>query len=456
MFLTLWWTNILGKLKDRLLESLYHELHAARSNYIEATLQNRPYTIKDTMKTMFRDWFASIDILSGLVHGHGNLMEEFRQKTFLFYEDYFSHFLENRSFSQYVELACALLHFERENTLEFYVGLKPERMQDTLFKAIVRPHIQYLYNEFPNLFILSWTVSGHLSRSASAELSNFKSMDISNYASDNLSVNASGNPSSCSLMQPSGQNEHDAASTGPVNLCQNAFFLLLMEGEKAIELIKRSYEDFVVQIGTSHVQTVHSNHPEPLEFVRQVLNLFFALSEHGQLIFPKQCFHYSCLLKAFKSVLSQFGPFCGLFIQNIDQTLRTFSRDFDEDHRVAFVNQCGLLFKCIEDKEHFRHLYEGLLADRLVTNKSLSMGTEVALSEEFKKQCGPDFTMKLDKMLSDIQQSQIEMTEYRKGTNGMSKFNVILCSMGSWPFEVSQVVTVIQALILWSLTCVNL
>lgn len=406
------------KLGPSLFDTLYSSLDLLRT----AKLNEVRYTGKDEQITQFsndciRLFFESVQILGENLPFIPDLMLDFYLHSSKFYNGYFTLFLEeNASLEEYLLLVTAIYAFEGRCLEKVYIGLSKDKFEEMLHEAIVKPHVPLLIGEFPRLL-------GNTNRLL-------------------------GEPSDGSL----------AIADDFGGVC---FKLLAKEGEKSIENMRRHYEEFVIQSTTLFLQRASEKYPRQEcphggESCSSVLFIEHVLKEFKELkIKCEKHFEVflSSLSKGFKVGLGRWSPFIGIFCDSLDALLTGASRDFDGAELDIFVENSGLLLRHIEDKESVMNIYGEKLSARLLHNKSTSITTEVALVEQWRRQCGPDFTQKLEKMIQDMEVSREEMSYFLANYHGSTAtndiswdsacnipgrgfpFNVFLCSAGSWPFE---------------------
>ena len=69
------------------------------------------------------------------------------------------------------------------------------------------------------------------------------------------------------------------------------------------------------------------------------------------------------------------------------------------------INQIAELFTHINEKDVFEVYYKNLLSKRLIYRKSLSDEMESQVIEKMKKECGFQYTKKIESMLKDFRLS---------------------------------------------------
>lgn len=71
-----------------------------------------------------------------------------------------------------------------------------------------------------------------------------------------------------------------------------------------------------------------------------------------------------------------------------------------------------LLFTHLIDKDLFIEVYRSYLAKRLLNDKSASKDLEKTMISHIKMSCGPQFTKKLEGMLTDLSLAEEESKKF--------------------------------------------
>ncbi len=91
-----------------------------------------------------------------------------------------------------------------------------------------------------------------------------------------------------------------------------------------------------------------------------------------------------------------------------------------------------VIFRYLENKDVFETFYKNFLAKRLLTGRSSSDELEQNLIQKLKKECGYQFSSKLEGMFKDMKISKEITEKFHR-----SEFNIISSSS---PFELSATV----------------
>jgi cullin 4 len=94
------------------------------------------------------------------------------------------------------------------------------------------------------------------------------------------------------------------------------------------------------------------------------------------------------------------------------------------------------LFTFIEEKDTFEEFYKKDLAKRLLLNRSSSIESELNMITKLKKECGSEYTKKLERIFKDIENSKEINILFQKHKN-FSNINfdvyVTVITSGFWP-----------------------
>ncbi len=94
------------------------------------------------------------------------------------------------------------------------------------------------------------------------------------------------------------------------------------------------------------------------------------------------------------------------------------------------------LFTHLVDKDLFIEVYRNYLAKRLLNDKSESRDQEKLMISFIKMSCGPQFTKKLEGMLSDLNSATEESKQFSEHLHKHPQpfdFNVTVLTSSHWP-----------------------
>ncbi|RKP19863.1 Cullin-domain-containing protein, partial [Rozella allomycis CSF55] len=103
------------------------------------------------------------------------------------------------------------------------------------------------------------------------------------------------------------------------------------------------------------------------------------------------------------------------------------------------LNQIITIFRYIEDKDVFQKFYSKFLSKRLVYGLSISEDSEGSMISKLKELCGFDYTLKLQRMFTDVNLSK----DFDKGFQDVFKnsdlkmdFSSLILSTSAWPLSI--------------------
>mmetsp|Transcript_20917 Transcript_20917/g.49317 ORF Transcript_20917/g.49317 Transcript_20917/m.49317 type:complete len:772 (+) Transcript_20917:258-2573(+) len=97
----------------------------------------------------------------------------------------------------------------------------------------------------------------------------------------------------------------------------------------------------------------------------------------------------------------------------VDEQLRVGLRGASQEKIAQEINKIIVVFRYLSDKDVFESFYKQHLAKRLLMGRSVSDDVEKAMVSELKRECGYQFTSKLEGMFNDIRVSR-DMQELYK------------------------------------------
>ncbi|GAA5808944.1 hypothetical protein MFLAVUS_002344 [Mucor flavus] len=136
------------------------------------------------------------------------------------------------------------------------------------------------------------------------------------------------------------------------------------------------------------------------------------------------------------------AEFISLFI---DENLKKGLKGKSDDEIDDVLDKTIMLFRFLQDKDVFERYYKQHLAKRLLFNRSVSDDAERSMLSKLKRECGYQFTNKLEGMFTDMRLSS-EMNGYFKDyleksppADGVPPFDVSVTVLTStfWPMNLS-------------------
>ncbi|KRZ61961.1 Cullin-4A, partial [Trichinella nativa] len=128
-----------------------------------------------------------------------------------------------------------------------------------------------------------------------------------------------------------------------------------------------------------------------------------------------------------------------LLAKFIDMKLRTGRKQYPEEELDQETVKALSLFRIVDGKDLFEMFYQKFLAKRLLFGKSASFDAEKAVLSELKRECGSDFTSKLEVMFRDFETSKEFASGFKNYLtasnclNSVVEMNVSVLTIGNWP-----------------------
>ncbi|KAI8974297.1 Cullin 3 [Pilobolus umbonatus] len=135
----------------------------------------------------------------------------------------------------------------------------------------------------------------------------------------------------------------------------------------------------------------------------KILELAFHKDKSFQIVFNET-------FEKFINENSRAAEFISLFI---DENLKKNLKGKSEDEVDDILDKAITLFRFLQDKDVFERYYKQHLAKRLLLNRSVSDDAERGMLSKLKRECGYQFTNKLEGMFNDMKLSS-EMNGYFK------------------------------------------
>lgn len=121
----------------------------------------------------------------------------------------------------------------------------------------------------------------------------------------------------------------------------------------------------------------------------------------------------------------------------IDEKLKRGLRGVSEDEVEAVIERAVELFRLISEKDVFERYYKTHLARRLLLAKSVSDYAERQVIASLKKECGYQFTSRLEGMFQDMRTSADTMQAFEKHLSSQApipiELSVQVLTTGFWP-----------------------
>lgn len=217
-------------------------------------------------------------------------------------------------------------------------------------------------------------------------------------------------------------------------------FHLLGYCDTANAQMRSSLKQFVYEVGKQYVND-KERQQNPISFTQGLIELknkfdqFVAISFEGAIEFV------NTLNAGFEEFINsspqnRIAEFLSLFV---DEHLRQGGRGITDTELEINLESAMVIFRAIQDKDVFEKYYKMHLSKRLLSAKSGSDDAERSFLSKLKKECGFQFTSKLESMFNDMRISEETNTKFKRyllselKSVGEIDFFINILTTGSWP-----------------------
>lgn len=116
--------------------------------------------------------------------------------------------------------------------------------------------------------------------------------------------------------------------------------------------------------------------------------------------------------KAFESFINEGGNIAVLLARQIDSYMKKDIRGLNDEAISSLFDRTLEIFRLLNDKDQFENFYRAGLSRRLLTASSLNDEAEKLMISKLKKECGYQYTQKMEIMLKDMKVSDELMTSF--------------------------------------------
>jgi len=216
-------------------------------------------------------------------------------------------------------------------------------------------------------------------------------------------------------------------------------FKRVTQPQSGLGVIREIMAAHVCARGKELVQDEERNR-DPVAYVQGLLALRDKYEAVISKAFAGDKQFYNALNKAFEDFvnLNTHSPeFISLFV---DEQLRKGMKGTSDEEIEGTLDKVVMLFRYLHDKDVFEKYYKQHLAKRLLGGRSVSDDAERAMIAKLKKECGYQYTSKLEGMFMDMKVSADTQDKFRETNGGSSKIDGIELSVhvlttGFWPTQ---------------------
>lgn len=217
-------------------------------------------------------------------------------------------------------------------------------------------------------------------------------------------------------------------------------FQLFSYCEAAHTQMRTTLKHYVCEVGKQYVND-KERQQNPISFIQGLIELkhkfdkFIAISFGGNIEFSNTL--NVCFEEFINSTpQNRVSEFLSLFV---DEHLRQGGRGITDTELEINLESAMVIFRAIQDKDVFEKYYKMHLSKRLLSAKSGSDDAERSFLSKLKKECGFQFTSKLESMFNDMRISEETNTKFKQflltepKSLGDIEFFINILTTGSWP-----------------------
>ncbi|KAH9115904.1 hypothetical protein LEN26_000637 [Aphanomyces euteiches] len=225
-------------------------------------------------------------------------------------------------------------------------------------------------------------------------------------------------------------------------------FLLFSElpTNQALLTLKGILKKYIERRGLEVAKSFEHNHAiqSPEEYIEALVDIRFKFFDLIKNAFNSHALMRTALDQACRSFANSH-PRLPELLATYSHILMTKMNRGDDSAMEAKIENIGVVFCLLDDKDIFKHMYAKLLSNRLLQGDSASTDYEMLLVQKLRDVCGCDFVSKLQKMFSDKimsnniniafkswENSQLEQTDHNRSFD--VSFDVL--TAGVWPLSI--------------------
>uniref|UniRef100_A0A5S6QL19 Cullin family profile domain-containing protein n=1 Tax=Trichuris muris TaxID=70415 RepID=A0A5S6QL19_TRIMR len=217
--------------------------------------------------------------------------------------------------------------------------------------------------------------------------------------------------------------------------------------EKGLGELKDCLEEHVLAQGLAAIEKAgDAVLTDPKLYVTTLLNVYKKYSNLLHVAFRSERAFTASLDKACSKFMNNNKATQGyksnsrspeMLARYCDLLMRKSTKSPEDGDVESMLADVMIIFKYMEDKDVFQTFYCKLLAKRLVGQLSSSEDAESAMISKLKQTCGFDYTIKLQRMFTDVGLSKSLCEDYKRRMDKSDSidFSVLILSCGAWPLN---------------------
>jgi len=189
---------------------------------------------------------------------------------------------------------------------------------------------------------------------------------------------------------------------------------LFVRVPSSVDFLRDALADRVKTAGKALTVDQERGVSDPTTFVRGVLKMRDTYGEVVEKAFRGEQKAVKRLKESFEHFLNGDARAASCLAVYSDELLRSGLKGAGEQEIAAEINRIIVFFRYLSDKDVFESYYKQHLAKRLLSGRSVGDEAERCMVSELKKECGYQFTSKLEGMFTDMRISKDTRESYKQ------------------------------------------
>ena len=204
----------------------------------------------------------------------------------------------------------------------------------------------------------------------------------------------------------------------------------------------------------------------PDEFIEKLMQLKLKYNEILEKSFQKDLNISLSVKKSFEEFINKSNT-SPLLAKHIDHLMRKHIRGLNQEEISLKFERTLEIFKLVLDKDRFESFYRAHLNKRLLNAQSLNDDSEKLMIQKLKKECGGQYTHKMETMMKDMNVSIDLIAEFKKQKTRSAiqfEFEAKVLTSGTWsddksscviPEQLHQPINIFTEFYMKKFNCVN-
>ncbi|KNC79522.1 hypothetical protein SARC_08090 [Sphaeroforma arctica JP610] len=222
-------------------------------------------------------------------------------------------------------------------------------------------------------------------------------------------------------------------------------YRLLRRVPEGVDVLLREFETYVTAVGREQIAAIQEM--EPRSYVECLLAVHARYHQLVQNALQTDDVFVAGLDKACRSIVNHtmgakipqapelLAKYCDMLLKRSPA-----NKHVDEAEIMQKLMSVMTLFKYVDDKDVFQKFYSRMLAKRLIHSQSVSEEAEEKMIDNLKNECGFEYTMKLQRMYTDVALSATVNQEFsayvaQKNIVMDLDFSSFVLQSAAWPLN---------------------